>query len=75
MPEVPAGLGDVRLDTVAEERGGRVVAVLLPPDDAADAIRQLHGFMRGSVVVPPEINLTEPACDEPFAAEDGNLHG
>jgi hypothetical protein len=33
-----------------------------------------HGFMRGSVVIPSNIDLTEPIANEPFAAEDGALH-
>jgi hypothetical protein len=33
-----------------------------------------HGFMRGSVVIPPDIDLTEPIATEPFAAEHRALH-
>jgi prevent-host-death family protein len=62
------------LERVTITKRGRVVAVLLPPDDDADAVRQLHGFMRGSVVVPPEIDLTAPVAQEVFAAHDGVLH-
>jgi prevent-host-death family protein len=29
---------------------GRAVAVLVPPDDPPDAVRRVHGFLRGSVV-------------------------
>ena len=34
----------------------------------------LYGFMRGSVIIPPDIDLTEPTSDEPFDAEEGILH-
>lgn len=50
------------------------MGVLVPPPDDADAVRRLHGFMRGSVVIPADIDLTEPAGDEAFEAEDGAVH-
>jgi prevent-host-death family protein len=53
---------------------GRPVAVLLPPEDAQDAVRQIHGFLRGSVVIPRGTNLTAPTLDEPFDAAEGRLH-
>jgi hypothetical protein len=34
----------------------------------------LHGFLRGSVSIPPEIDLTEPTLDEPLDADQGQLH-
>lgn len=39
-----------------------------------DAVKQLHGFMRGSVIVPEGLDLTAPMADEAFSAEDGVLH-
>jgi antitoxin (DNA-binding transcriptional repressor) of toxin-antitoxin stability system len=68
-------LADRTLERVTITKRGRVVGVLLPPDSEADAVRRLHGFMRGTVVVPPEIDLTEPVSTEAFAAEDGHPHG
>jgi prevent-host-death family protein len=53
---------------------GRPVAVLLPPDDERDAVRRIHGFLRGSVVVPPGTDLTAPASDETFDAATGKVH-
>lgn len=53
---------------------GRPVAVLLPPEDAQDAVRQVHGFLRGSVVIPRGTDLTAPTLDEPFDAAKGRLH-
>jgi len=33
----------------------------------------LYGFMRGTVIISPDVDLTEP-IDEPFDAEQGILH-
>jgi prevent-host-death family protein len=72
--EILDRLADRTLERVTITKRGRVVGVLLPPDTEADAVRQLHGFLRGSVQVPPDLDLTEPIADGKFAAEDGNLH-
>ena len=34
----------------------------------------MHGFLRGSVAVPPGIDLTAPVTDELFAVEHGKPH-
>ncbi len=62
------------LPRVTITKRGRIVGVLVPPDNEADAVRDLHGFMRGSVVIPAGMDLTAPVSDEPFGAEDGILH-
>lgn len=63
-----------KLSRVTVTKRGKVVAVLIPPD-VPDASNQLvHGFMRGSVVIPPELDLTEPVLDEEFSADRGVLH-
>jgi prevent-host-death family protein len=72
--EILDRLADRTLERVTITKRGRVVGVLLPPDSEADAVRQLHGFLRGSVVVPPDLDLTEPVLDENFDAEDGIIH-
>lgn len=52
---------------------GKVVAVVTKPQ--APAVGDLHGFMRGSVIVPPGLDLTAPTGeDEPTDAELGILH-
>ncbi len=33
-----------------------------------------HGFMKGTVIIQPGVDLTEPIADEPFDAENGVLH-
>jgi len=60
---------------VTVTKRGKVVAVLTPPDEPDAAVRSLHGFMRGSVVAPPNFDLTAPVLDEPMTAEAGHLHG
>jgi prevent-host-death family protein len=53
---------------------GRPVAVLVPPDDEQDAVRKIHGFLRGTVVIPPDVDITAPVLDEAFDAAGGVLH-
>jgi prevent-host-death family protein len=67
-------LGTSELERVVITKRGKVVAVLTPPESQEDAVRQLHGFMRGSVVIPQGFDLTEPVLDEAFGAEQGMLH-
>ena len=54
---------------------GKVVAVLIPPPSREEAVQQLHGFLRGSVLVPEGLDLTTPVLEEPLDAELGGLHG
>ena len=63
-----------QVESVAITKRGKVVALLVPPPDEPAAVRQLHGFMRGTVVTPPGIDLTEPVLDEAFSAAEGELH-
>ena len=63
-----------QLTRVVVTKHGRAVAVLTPPEDQAVAVRRIHGFMQGSVVIPEGLDLTAPVLDEPFIAEDGILH-
>jgi prevent-host-death family protein len=64
-----------QLERVEITKRGRVVAVLTPPDSIPDAVRQVHGFMEGSVVIPEGFDLTAPVADEPFGPDAGELHG
>jgi antitoxin (DNA-binding transcriptional repressor) of toxin-antitoxin stability system len=68
-------LADRTLERVVITKRGRIVATLLPPENTAATVREVHGFMRGSVSIPPGFDLTAPVSDEPFAAEHGELHG
>ncbi len=62
------------LSRVTITKRGRIVAVLSPPLDLADAVRALHGCMRGSVTYPPEIDLTAPILCEPLLADHSILY-
>jgi len=68
-------LANHELDQVIITKRGQTVAILTPPDRDADAVRNIHGFMRGSVIIADDVDLTEPILDEPFTAENGDLHG
>lgn len=62
------------LERVIITKRGVAVAVLVPPAAEVAQVERLHGFLQGSVVVPPEIDLTAPVADEPFAADQGEIH-
>jgi prevent-host-death family protein len=53
---------------------GTAVAVIVPPRPTVDQDDDLYGCMRGSVIIPPGADLTEPVIDEPSDAELGILH-
>jgi prevent-host-death family protein len=62
------------LKRVIITKRGVAVAVLVPPAAEAAQVKRLHGFLQGSVVVPPEIDLTAPVAEEAFAADQGEIH-
>jgi len=61
-------------DRVVVTKRGIAVGVLVPPSADASEVERLPGFLRGSVIMPPDVDLTAPVSDEPFAAEDSLLH-
>ncbi len=63
-----------KVTRVTITKHGRPVAVLTPPDEANESVRQLYGVMKGTVVGLDDVDLTEPVLDERFSAEDGILH-
>jgi prevent-host-death family protein len=63
-----------KLTRVMITKRGKVVAVLTPPEDSESAVRQLHGFLRGSVIAPAGFDFTAPVLDEPLSAEDGDSY-
>jgi prevent-host-death family protein len=67
-------LGANEIERLVITKRGKPVAVLTPPQTMGDAIRSMHGFLRGSVVVPEDFDLTAPVLDEAFDAEEGVLH-
>ncbi len=64
-----------KLTRVIVTKRGKVVAVLTPPDDPAAAGQGLHGFLRGSVITPPGLDLTAPSLGESLLADRGRIHG
>jgi antitoxin (DNA-binding transcriptional repressor) of toxin-antitoxin stability system len=73
--EILDRISERRVASVHVTKRGRVVAVLVPPPDEEGAVRELHGFLRGSVVIPEGLDLTAPVLDEPLAVERGEVHG
>jgi prevent-host-death family protein len=72
--EILNRLSTRNLTRVTITKHGRPVAVLTPPEEAADSVRHVYGFMEGSVVGLDNYDLTEPILDEPMLAERGILH-
>jgi prevent-host-death family protein len=68
-------LNTSELDEVVITKRGKTVAILTPPKTQAEAVKSLHGFMRGSVIIPEGIDLTAPLAEDDFAADTGLLHG
>jgi len=62
------------LERVIITKHGRVVGVLTPPQSGTSDSAALFGSMRDSVLVSVGVDLTAPALDEPFDAEQGHLH-
>jgi prevent-host-death family protein len=67
--DILSQLGARKVTRVTITKHGRPVAILTPPDTAEEAVRGLHGFMKGSVVGLDDIDLTEPILNEPFSTE------
>ena len=60
-----------RLDKVVVTRRGKPVAELTPPHRE---MPDLYGCMKGRVIIPPGVDLTEPVLDVIPDAERGILH-
>lgn len=67
-------VGRGELPQLVITKRGKPVAVVTAPPAEDIPIESLFGCMRGTVVIPPGVDLTEPFCDERFDAEDGILH-
>jgi prevent-host-death family protein len=66
-------IGDGELSKVIITKRGRVVACLVPVE--SQPVASLHGFMRGTVTVPADFDLTAPVADEGLSVEDESLRG
>ena len=53
---------------------GRPVAIVTPPATDEEEVKAVFGFMRGSVIVPADFDLTAPVMDEPLTVDKGVLH-
>lgn len=62
------------IDALTITKRGKAVGRLVPLQTDEDAIRNINGFMRGSVIGAEDVDLTAPVLDEPFLAEQGILH-
>jgi antitoxin (DNA-binding transcriptional repressor) of toxin-antitoxin stability system len=61
------------LERVVITKRGIAVALLLPTEAEAAQVERLHGFLRGSVVTPPTVDLTAPIVDEPLDADQDEI--
>ena len=68
-------VGTRRIERLEITKHGKVVAVLIPPASREESVLQLHGFLRGSVVVPDGVDLTASVLEDALDAELGHLHG
>jgi hypothetical protein len=66
-------LANRRLDQVTVTKRGKPVAELYPPK-GADPAESLYGFMKGTVHIPPDFDLTAPIFEGEIVAESGKLH-
>lgn len=55
------------------ERHPSVNGMWIDPTTGRPVGPRLHGFMRGSVVIPPDVDLTAPIIDQPFSVEKGEI--
>lgn len=64
-------LGSNEIKRLVITKRGKPVAVLTPPESKQEAIRNIHGFMRGSVIFHDDVDLTAPILVERLDAENG----
>lgn len=55
------------------ERHPMLRGVRINPKTGRPAAPKLHGFMRGSVAISPDVDLTAPIIDEPFSVEKDEI--
>lgn len=67
-------ISERQLESVTITKRGMPVAMLVRLPAQIEQVGQIHGFLRGSVIIPPDVDLTEPVIDEEFAADNSELH-
>jgi hypothetical protein len=73
IPALVEGLGTGAIDLVEMTRDGRVVAILSPPHAAPETGADIYGFMRGSVLIAPDYDLTAPVLERFLADEQDHF--
>jgi prevent-host-death family protein len=72
--EILDQLSTHEIEKLTITKRGKPVAVLIAPESEAASLLNLHGSMRGSVLIPDGFDLTAPVLDEALDAENGILH-
>lgn len=67
-------VGRRELPRLTITKRGTPVAILTPPPAEETGIDELYGCLRGTVIIPADIDLTDPVVDEPFSAAEGKIH-
>jgi prevent-host-death family protein len=67
-------VGRRELPRLTITKRGVPVAVLTPPPADGTEITELYGCLRGTVIIPADIDLTDAVIDEPFSAAEGKIH-
>ena len=62
------------LGRVVITKRGRVLAMLTTPETESAQVELLHGFLRGSVVVPEGVDLASPFLEDDSTADRGEVH-
>jgi prevent-host-death family protein len=67
-------IGQGELPRLVVTKRGVPVAMIVPPPVEKAEVESLYGWQRGSVTIPPGVDLTAAIADEAFDAEEGKLH-
>jgi len=70
------GVNSKKLRRVTIVKRGRVVAALVPAESKVSKRTKpfMHGFLKGSVVIPEGLDLTKPVFEGEIEAEKGTLY-
>jgi prevent-host-death family protein len=72
--DILSRVGRHEVERLVITKRGTPVAMIVPPPVERAKVESLYGWQRGSVIIPPGVDLTAPIADEPFDAEEGKLH-
>lgn len=74
MSRSPRPCRPSRVAAADDHKAGVPVAVLTPPPADGTEITELYACLRGTVIIPADIDLTDPVIAEPFSAAEGKIH-